>query len=154
VFSRSRLITAVVAIGAVAACASHDTTTSPSQFSMAGIWNQGARLQDTTLLQTHIHTGYFFFDQEGNSFAGTGQQTGLCQGPLGDYVGPLATGLAFDITNGFQRGRNVSFQTDVCTYQGVMTADGSHIDGTARCEYTDQGVRFVWTGDWLANREP
>ena len=69
--SRWRLITTVVAIGAVAACASHDTTTSPSQFSMAGIWNQGARLQDTTLLQTHIHSGYFFFDQQGNSFAGT-----------------------------------------------------------------------------------
>jgi hypothetical protein len=35
-----------------------------------------------------------------------------------------------------------------------MTSDGAHIDGIARCEYTDQGVRFVWTGDWLANREP
>ena len=149
-----RFIAVVGSIGAVVACSSHDSATSPSQFTMAGIWNQGARLQDTTLKQTHIHTGYFFFDQQGKSFAGTGQQTGLCQSPTGDYVGPLATGLSFDVTDGVQQGQRVSFRTDLCTYEGVMTSDGAHIDGTARCEYADQGVRFVWTGDWLANREP
>ena len=144
----------ILAIGAVAACSSREAATSPSQFSMAGIWNQGARLADTTLKQTHIHTGYFFFDQEGGSFAGTGQQSGFCHSETGDYVGPLATGLNYDITQGVQHGRNVSFQTDLCSYEGVMTADGAHINGTARCEYTDQGLHFVWTGDWLANREP
>jgi len=27
------------------------------------------------------------------------------------------------------------------------------MNGTVRCAYIDNGVSFVWQGDWLANRE-
>ena len=43
---------------------------------------------------------------------------------------------------------------ELCTYEGTLSADNAHIDGTARCSYVQNGVDFVWTGDWLANREP
>ena len=35
----------------------------------------------------------------------------------------------------------------------LVVADQAHIDGTARCSYTRNGVSFVGKGDWLANRE-
>jgi hypothetical protein len=57
--------------------------------------------------QAHIHTGYFTFKQKGAGFAGTGQQTGLCTSALhGDYVGPLANGIAYEIREGVQIARS------------------------------------------------
>ena len=99
-------------IGGLVACSSQPEAPS---LSIVGTWDQGARLEDAANRQTHIHTGYFSFDQKGDGFSGSGQQSPLC------------------------------------TYEGVMSDDNSHIDGTARCEYTDQGTHFVWTGEWLAN---
>jgi len=153
VFSKLASASGVVFVGMVAACSSHEVDTAPSLLSMAGNWTQGARLQDSSKGQTHIHTGSFSFAQEGDAFTGSGQQTGLCHGPSGDYVGPLATGALFQITNGVQQDRNVSFKSDLCAYTGVMSADGARIEGTVQCAYTDHGTSFVWTGDWLADRE-
>jgi hypothetical protein len=120
--------------------------------SIVGMWDQGARLQDAGNGQTHIHTGYFSFDQTGNGFSGSGQQSGLCHSEAGDYEGPLASGELLHISEGVEQGANVSFKTPLCTYQGVLSEDGLHLNGTAQCEYTDQGIHFAWTGDWLANR--
>ena len=151
-FLRFGSCTRLVIIGMVGACSSHDASTAPS-LSLAGNWTQGARLQEKANGQTHIHTGSFSFDQQGNRFTGSGQQTGLCHSAAGDYVGPLATGALFQITDGVQQGSSVSFKSDLCTYVGVVSADGQRIDGTAQCAYVDQGVSFVWTGDWLADRQ-
>jgi hypothetical protein len=153
VFFRLAATAGALLIGTLTACSSHDAGTAPSALNIVGTWTQGARLQDTVNHQTHIHTGYFSFSQEGDGFIGTGQQTGLCHSASGDYEGPLATGALFNITNGVQQGSNVSFNSELCAYSGVMSADGSRIEGTARCVYTDQGVPFLWIGDRLADRE-
>jgi len=142
----------LVFLGLVGACSSHDTSTAPSALDLAGVWNQGANLRDTTNDQTHIHTGYFSFAEQGGAFTGSGQQEGYCHAASGNYEGPLATGALFQITDGVQQGAHVSFKTELCTYEGTVTADGSHIDGTMRCAYTDRGTNFGWTGDWLADR--
>jgi hypothetical protein len=132
---------------------SGDSGTSPVPLGVVGVWNQGANLRDSVSNQTHIHTGYFSFEQERAGFAGAGEQSGLCTGPHGDYVGLLANGEPFSISDGIQRGNQVSFKTDLCTYEGTLSADEAHIEGSARCAYTEGGVSLVWKGDWLANRE-
>jgi hypothetical protein len=53
-----------------------------------------------------------------------------------------------------QQGDHVTFRSDLCTYDGTLSADGTRIHGTARCAYADHGAQFVWTGDWLADRQP
>ena len=153
-FSRLRLAAALCLVSALGACSSHEPDTAPSALSIVGNWTQGANLRDTANAQTHIHTGYFSFAQQGGGFNGTGKQTGLCHSASGDYEGPLATGGLFHITNGEQHGNEVSFNSDLCTYTGAMSADGSRIEGKASCAYTDGGVDFIWTGDWLADRQP
>jgi hypothetical protein len=150
VFSRMAVALTPGLISGLLACSSQPEAPS---LSIVGTWDQGARLEDAGNGQTHIHTGYFSFDQKGGGFSGTGQQSGLCHAASGDYEGPLASEALFHIDEGVQQGSNVSFRTPLCTYEGVMSDDNSHIDGTARCEYTDQGTHFVWTGEWLANRQ-
>ena len=130
----------------------HEHPTSSSPLSVAGSWTQGARLSETTHNQTHIHTGSFSFAQHGDAFTGSGQQSGLCHDASGDYAGPLATGAVFQITEGVQRGAKVRFKTALCSYEGLVSADGAHMSGTASCSYLDGGVRFSWAGDWLADR--
>jgi hypothetical protein len=144
---------ALLLIGMISACSS-DGGTSPASLSIAGVWNQGANLRDTVNNQTHIHTGYFSFVQERSGFVGDGEQSGFCSGPNGHYEGPLANGAPYDVADGVQEGDHISFKSDLCTYEGTLSADGDHITGTARCAYTQGGVNFVWVGDWLANREP
>jgi hypothetical protein len=143
---------ALLLIGMISACSS-DGGTSPATLSIVGVWNQGANLRDTVNNQNHIHTGYFSFVQERNGFVGDGEQSGFCSGPDGHYEGPLANGVPYDIADGVQEGEQISFKSELCTYQGTLSADGDHITGTARCAYTQGGVNFVWVGDWLANRE-
>jgi hypothetical protein len=150
VFSRVAPVLTPALVGTLLACSSQPEAPS---LSIVGTWDQGARLEDAANSQTHIHTGYFIFDQKGDGFSGSGQQSGLCHAASGDYEGPLASGELFGITEGKQEGSNVSFRSALCTYEGVISEDGSHLDGTARCEYTDQGTHFVWTGQWLANRQ-
>jgi hypothetical protein len=145
---------AAVAVGTLLYACSAQDSTSPAPLGIVGQWNQGARLTDPVNHQTHTHTGYFTFKMKGAGFEGTGQQSGLCTSAAhGDYVGPLANGVAYQIGDGLQSGDHVSFKSDLCTYEGTLSADGQHIDGTARCAYSEGGVDFVWTGDWLANRE-
>jgi hypothetical protein len=151
---RSHSAWTLALLGLLGACSGSDSGTAPAPLDIAGLWNQGARLADTVNGQTHIHTGYFSFSRHGAGFSGQGQQTGLCHGAAGDYTGPLATGIAFPITAGVQTGDHVAFQSDLCSYEGTLSADGAHIAGTMRCAYRDAGTDFVWTGDWLANREP
>jgi hypothetical protein len=153
VFAKLALAPCLGFLGLLGACSSHDAGTAPSALDVAGVWNQGASLRDTTNNQTHIHTGYFSFARQGEAFTGRGQQSGVCHGPSGDYEGPLATGALFQITDGVQQGAHVSFKTELCTYEGTVSADGAHIDGTMRCAYSDRGVSFVWTGEWLADRQ-
>jgi hypothetical protein len=142
----------LAALAIAAACASRDAT-APSPLALTGTWNQGANLRDTANGQTHIHVGHFSLAQRGETFTGTGQQTGYCHAASGNYTGPLADGTLFHVTDGVQQGTHVAFKTELCSYEGTLTADGAHIDGTARCAYTDGGTPFVWTGDWLADRE-
>ena len=137
----------------VGACSSEGAT-APASLAIVGLWNQGANLRDTVNNQTHIHTGYFSFAQEGVGFAGTGEQSGFCSGPSGHYEGPLADGARYDIVDGVQDGSHVSFKSNLCSYEGTLSEDNAHIAGTASCSYVENGVNFVWAGDWLANREP
>lgn len=142
------------AVGSLAYACSAQDSTSPAPLGIIGQWDQGARLEDTANQQTHIHTGYFSFEKKGAGFSGTSQQSGLCSSAAhGDYTGPLANGIPFEIRDGVQSGNQVSFRSDLCTYEGTLSADGEHIDGTARCAYSEGGVDFIWTGDWLANRQ-
>jgi hypothetical protein len=150
VFSRLSVAVTPAFIGLLGACSSQPAAPT---LSILGTWDQGARLEDAANHQTHIHTGYFSFEQKDDGFSGSGQQSGMCHSAAGDYEGPLATGALFRITEGVQQGSNVLFKSSLCTYNGVISDDGLHLDGTARCEYTDQGTHFVWTGDWLANRQ-
>ena len=147
----SSLTVASVLVVLVSACASEGTA--PAARPSVGIWNQGANLRDSVNKQTHIHTGYFSFSQAGNGFTGTGEQSGFCHGANGDYVGPLAEGTPFKVTDGVQQGDRVLFKTDLCSYEGALSEDHDHMNGTVRCAYIDNGVSFVWQGDWLANRE-
>ncbi|HEY7505791.1 MAG TPA: hypothetical protein VH700_16955 [Gemmatimonadales bacterium] len=136
-----------------AACASDADTTSPGSPAVVGQWSHGASLQEAARNQTHVHTGYFSFVREGSGFGGEGRQWGYCRAVAGDYTGPLANGVLYAITGGEQDGDEVSFRSDLCEYRGTLSADAQHIEGTARCAYTDGGADFVWTGPWLANRE-
>ncbi len=138
----------------LAACSS-EVSTAPAPLGIVGLWNQGANLQDSVNNQTHIHTGYFSFTQQGAAgFAGSARQSGFCRNAEQDYTGPLATGVPYAITDGAQQGDRVSFRSELCSYEGTLSADGAHIEGSARCTYTEGGVNFVWTGAWLANRQP
>jgi hypothetical protein len=141
------------ALVALAACASDST--SPGSLTVVGLWGHGANLREAVHDQTHIHVGHFSFVRRGDGFEGRGQQWGYCRATDGqDYTGPLATGTPYAITHGVQSGNEVSFRSDLCEYRGTLSADAQHIEGTARCAYTDGGEDFVWTGPWLANREP
>src|SRR5258705_10321562 len=101
---------------------SANTSDAPSPLSIAGDWTQGARLRDSVHSQTHIHAGSFSFAKRGDAFSGNGQQNGLCNTSSGDYTGPLADGALFQITSGVQRGAAVSFTSNMCTYEGTVSA--------------------------------
>jgi hypothetical protein len=136
-----------------AACAGGGEGTAPTGGSIAGRWSQGASLTDSANHQSHIHTGTFLIGQRGTSFSGTGQQTGFCHASSGDYTGPLADGVPFVLRDGVVSGSHVTFATDLCRYEGAISADGRHLTGTTICAYTAAGVRFQWVGPWLADRE-
>ena len=140
-------------LAALAACSAGSDAAAPEPLTLAGLWSQGANLSEESKGQTHIHTGWFSFERRGAGFAGEGEQSGLCRRADGDYVGPLATGVPYAIAGGVQDGDRVSFRSALCEYQGTLSPDRQHIEGTTRCAYTDGGVDFVWTGAWLANRE-
>ncbi len=145
--------TTFVCAFATLSCSSERESTAPSVANLAGDWIQGARLNETALGQTHVHTGTFTFAQRGADFSGAGQQTGFCHAESGDYTGPLADGLPFSVRDGKITDAHVSFSTNLCRYEGDVSADGERITGTARCSYASGGVQFEWTGDWLADRQ-
>jgi hypothetical protein len=145
-------VSALLAIVALTGSCGADVT-SPEALTITGEWGQGAYLLEEAKGQTHIHTGRFAFVRRGGGFAGEGRQSGFCRTVGGDYTGPLATGVSYQIARGVQDGDRVSFRSDLCAYEGTISADGKEMSGTARCAYTDGGVKFVWTGNWLANRQ-
>jgi hypothetical protein len=148
-----RTLVALATAGAIAACSHGSDSTAPGPGSVTGRWSQGANLTDAVNHQTHIHTGSFVLAQRNGAITGSGQQTGFCHAPSGNYEGPIADGVPFSITGALVTGSRVSFTTDLCSYDGTLSPDGEHMNGTMQCAYTYQGVSFHWAGDWLADRQ-
>jgi hypothetical protein len=142
----------LVATLAVVACSGGDNT-GPERLSLNGTWNQSADLKDSVSGDSHIHVGTFALVQAGDSFSGTGEQSGFCSHAAGSYTGPLADPAPFAVVGGQLVGREVSFHRDICDYQGhFVTGRSDVIYGTATCRYTRNNVAYTYTGQWQANR--
>lgn len=134
------------------ACGSGEST-EPQALTLEGTWQQSAHLVDPVNGDDHAHLGTFAFVQAGESFSGTGAQSGLCATAGNHYTGPLAEETPFQITDGSILGRNVSFQRDICEFTGSFVAGRTdRITGTATCAYTRNGVNYSFTGGWQADR--
>lgn len=135
-----------------AACAGADTT-SPKPLTLNGTWQQSAHLVDQVNGDSHAHLGTFALVQSGDSFGGTGSQSGLCSTATTHYTGPLADETPFTITGGSIVGRAVSFQRDICQFTGSFVAGrDDRMTGTATCSYSANGKTFQFSGGWQADR--
>ncbi len=135
-----------------AACAGGETT-SPKPLTLSGTWQQSAHLVDEANQESHAHLGTFALVQSGESFDGTGEQSGLCSTATTHYTGPLADETPFTITGGTIVGRTVSFQRDICQYTGTFVAGrDDRITGTATCSYSANGKTHQFSGGWQADR--
>lgn len=140
------------ALLAVVACSGSDNT-GPERLTLNGNWRQSGDLRDAATGDSHIHLGSFSFVQSGESFAGTGKQSGFCTATSGQYTGPLSDPTPFAVS-GTLVGREVSFQRDICEYQGSFVEGRSNrITGTATCRYNRNGVDYVFAGQWQADRQ-
>lgn len=138
---------------AAVACASGDTT-SPKPLTLSGTWQQSAHLVDDINGDSHAHLGTFALVQSGESFDGTGEQSGLCSTATTHYTGPLADETPFTITGGTVVGRSVSFQRDVCQFTGsFVPGRNDRMTGTATCSYSANGKTYHFTGGWQADRK-
>jgi len=140
------------ALLAVVACSGNDNN-GPERLSMNGNWRQSGDLRDTATGDSHIHLGTFSLVQSGDSFSGTGEQSGFCSAASVKYTGPLADPTPFAVS-GTLVGRDVTFQRDICEYQGSFVAGQSNrITGTATCRYNRNGVDYVFAGQWQADKQ-
>lgn len=145
------------ALVALAACSGSDNT-GPDRLSLNGTWRQSGDLRDAATGDSHIHIGTFALVQSGDSFSGTGQQVGHCStAASATYTGPLADPAPFPVS-GTLVGREVRFsRTEAaasCDYQGSFVEGRSNrITGTATCQYTRNGVDYLFAGQWQADRQ-
>ncbi len=147
-----RLFAPAVLLVTLAACAAGDTGAPPS-LSLSGTWRQSGDLHDATTGDSHIHLGTFDLRQAADQFGGTGAQTGICNTATTQYTGPLADPTEFAVTTGRLTDRLVSFRRDICAYQGSFANGRSdRITGTMTCAYTSNGVDYVFSGQWQADR--
>lgn len=128
-------------------------STGPKSLTLSGNWRQSGDLRDVTNGDSHIHIGTFALAQAGTDFSGSGEQTGDCITGASHYQGPLSDPAPFAITNGHLVGRTVSFQRDICSFQGSFV-DGRNdrMTGTATCSYTLNGKSYSFAGQWQADR--
>lgn len=137
----------------LAAC-SQKSGTDPQDFTLSGNWWQSGHLTDAVNGVSHVHEGYFYLNQAGAEFAGSGQNFGLCHNASGDYEGPLADSTAYTVSEGAVDGQQISFKTNLCTYSGSFeNGNPNRITGTATCGYVENGVTYAFSGGWQANRE-
>jgi hypothetical protein len=143
----------LTAAAIIAAC-SQKSGTDPQDFTLSGNWWQSGHLTDAVNGVSHVHEGYFYLNQAGAEFAGSGQNFGLCHNASGDYEGPLADSTAYPVSEGAVDGQQISFKTNLCTYSGSFeNGNPNRITGTATCGYVENGVTYVFAGGWQANRE-
>jgi hypothetical protein len=143
----------LAAAGVVAAC-SQKSGTDPQDFTLSGNWWQSGHLTDAVNGVSHVHEGYFYLNQSGVEFAGSGQQSGLCHNTGGNYEGPLADTTAFTVSAGVVSGQQISFKTNLCQYSGGFeNGNPNRITGTATCGYVENGIAYSFSGGWQANRE-
>jgi hypothetical protein len=143
-------IACVLAIG-LAGCGSN--ATAPQKYTLEGSWIQSGSFADTVNQQTHVHLGSFSLTQTGDAFAGTGEQSGVCNSSQGHYAGPLASGLVFPVTDGHISGQTVTFKTVLCRYTGTFeNGNPSRITGTGSCSYALNGVQYSFSGQWQMYR--
>jgi hypothetical protein len=137
---------------ALAGCSGGDNT-GPERLSLNGNWFQSGDLKDSVTGDSHIHVGTFSLVQSGDSFTGSGEQSGFCSTSAGTYTGPLADPAPFAVVGGRLVGREVTFRRDICDYQGHFVA--GHTDliyGTATCHYTRNNVDYTFAGQWQAQK--
>lgn len=128
--------------------------TGPERLSPNGIWSQSGDLRDSETGDSHIHVETFSLVQAGDSFGGTGEQSGFCSAAAGAYTGPLADPAPFAAVGGQLLDRELSLHRDICDYRGHFVAGRSDlIYGTATCRYTRNNVDCTFTGQWQATKQ-
>jgi hypothetical protein len=130
------------------------TDNSPN-FSLSGSWRQSGQFTDAASGDTHIPLGSYQLTQVGESFSGTGSQGGVCTSQAhGNYTGPLSDNHQFPVSEGVVHAMQVSFKTDICTYQGSFEiGNPNRITGTGTCSYTRNNIGYTFTGTWQADRQ-
>ena len=135
------------------ACAGDST--GPKSLTLSGNWRQSGDLRDVSNGDSHIHFGSFTLVQAGSDFSGSGEQTGTCSTSPGvHYAGPLSDPAPFAVSNGLLSGRTVSFQRDICTFQGsFLDGNNNRIIGTATGSYSLNGKQYTFAGQWQVDRQ-
>jgi hypothetical protein len=130
------------------------TDNSPN-YSLTGNWRQSADMRDDASGDSHIHLGSYRLAETGQSFSGSGSQTGTCSSTAhGSYTGPLSDGAPFQVTNGLVNAMQVTFKTNICSYQGSFeNGNPNRITGTGTCSYTLNNISYTFTGTWQADRQ-
>ncbi len=130
-------------------------TDNTPNYSLSGNWRQSGQFTDSATGDSHIPLGSFNLTQTAGTFSGTGHQTGACVHSNGDaYNGPLSDGQLFQVTSGLVNAMQVSFKTNICTYQGSFEhGNPNRITGTGFCTYTVNGTDYHFTGTWQADRQ-
>jgi hypothetical protein len=147
-----RRLASAALLAALFGCGAGDNTAPPA-LSLSGTWRQSGDLHDATTGDSHIHLGTFALQQSADQFSGTGSQSGVCNTGATEYTGPLADPSEFAVTTGKLTDRTVTFQRDICDYQGSFVEGKSNrITGTMTCAYSRNGVDYVFAGQWQADR--
>lgn len=127
--------------------------TGPEGLSMTGNWRQSGDVRDAGTGDTLIYLGEYRLVQSGDAFSGSGEQGPVCSASLTSHESPLANPAAFAVSEGRLVGRTLSFKRDICDYQGSFEGSSNkRITGTATCRYSANGIDYLFSGQWQADK--
>lgn len=119
---------------------------------VSGQWDFSESVENASGTIACEGSGDLLLDLAGGSSRVTGQraETVTCTGaPAGfeDVVGGVRA-----ITNGELSGNELSFEANLCEYEGTLSAAADQLTGTLSCEFPVQGQVEPFTGTWTATR--
>lgn len=135
-----------VALAMVTACGTEPVA------DISGQWDFSELIENASGSITCDGLGDLLLDLAGGSNRVTGQRalTTTCTGaPAGfeDTVGGVRS-----ITNGELSGQELSFEANLCEYEGTLDEAATQLSGTVTCEFSVDGQLEAFSGTWTAFR--
>lgn len=119
---------------------------------VSGQWDYSESIENAGGSIACDGVGDLLLDLAGGSTRVTGQraQTVTCTGAPAGFDGVV--GGVHTLANGELSGSGISFEANLCEYEGTLNAAADQLSGTVSCAFPVQGQPETFTGTWAATR--